>query len=76
MKVMPFGPTDFSPSAMNRNEAPQITPGSVRISQSTAVTAGSAVGPIAGDRGVEEGEISMLELTVPRIGRTLSGEYG
>ena len=33
-KVTPFGPTDSSPSAMNRNDAPQIQPGSRSSSQS------------------------------------------
>ena len=30
---IPFGPADFSPSAINRKEAPQMRPGTIRSSQ-------------------------------------------
>jgi hypothetical protein len=33
-KVIPFGPTDSSASAMNRNEAPQMIPGATIRNQS------------------------------------------
>jgi hypothetical protein len=34
-KVTPFGSTAFKPSAMNRNDAPQIMPGRTNNAQST-----------------------------------------
>jgi hypothetical protein len=34
VKVTPFGPIASSPSAMNRNEAPQMAPGTMRRIQS------------------------------------------
>jgi hypothetical protein len=37
-KVTPFGATDFKPSAMNRNEAPQMRPGMTTRSQSVEET--------------------------------------
>ena len=35
--VTPFGPTDSSPSAMKRNDAPQMQPGRTRSSQSITI---------------------------------------
>ena len=37
VKVTPFGATDLSPSAMNRNDAPQMIPGIATSSQSVEV---------------------------------------
>ncbi len=43
-KVTPFGPIARSPSAMNKNDAPQMIPGPARRSQSEGAAAGGADG--------------------------------